>query len=174
MLTGIGEPVPDSETVTNMDEARRTCASASACPWSSVPPTRSAAPAAASPTRRTSTSASSSRGLDASPIHQVLVEKSLLGWKEIEYEVMRDAADNCITVCNMENLDPMGVHTGDSIVVAPSQTLTDKEYQMLRSAALKIIRALKHRRRLQHPVRPRAAARHRVVAVAGRRRGGDA
>ena len=66
----------------------------------------------------------------------------LLGWKEIEYEVMRDAADNCITICNMENIDPMGVHTGDSIVVAPSQTLSDKEYQMLRSASLKIIRAL--------------------------------
>ncbi|MDP2719264.1 MAG: carbamoyl-phosphate synthase large subunit [Dehalococcoidia bacterium] len=81
-------------------------------------------------------------GLMASPIHQVLIEKSIAGWKEIEYEVMRDAADNCITVCNMENLDPMGVHTGDSIVVAPSQTLSDKEYQMLRSAALKIIRAL--------------------------------
>ncbi|HEX9016534.1 MAG TPA: carbamoyl-phosphate synthase large subunit [Chloroflexota bacterium] len=81
-------------------------------------------------------------GLDASPIHQVLVERSLIGWKEIEYEVMRDAADNCITICNMENIDPMGVHTGDSIVVAPSQTLSDKEYQMLRSASLKIIRAL--------------------------------
>src|SRR3970282_815819 len=73
-------------------------------------------------------------GISASPIHQILLERSLIGWKEVEYEVMRDAADNCITVCNMENLDPMGVHTGDSIVVAPSQTLTDKEYQMLRSA----------------------------------------
>jgi carbamoyl-phosphate synthase large subunit len=81
-------------------------------------------------------------GLAASPITQVLVERSLLGWKELEYEVMRDGADNCITICNMENFDPMGVHTGDSMVVAPSQTLTDKEYQMLRSAALKIIRAL--------------------------------
>jgi len=81
-------------------------------------------------------------GLSASPIHQVLVEQSLIGWKEIEYEVMRDAADNCITVCNMENIDPMGVHTGDSIVVAPSQTLSDFEYQMLRTAAIKIIRAL--------------------------------
>ncbi|HEY3218764.1 MAG TPA: carbamoyl-phosphate synthase (glutamine-hydrolyzing) large subunit, partial [Candidatus Limnocylindria bacterium] len=85
----------------------------------------------------------SARGIAASPIGQVLIERSLVGWKEIEYEVMRDAADTCITVCNMENLDPMGVHTGDSIVVAPSQTLTDKEYQMLRSAALRIIRALR-------------------------------
>ncbi len=81
-------------------------------------------------------------GLDTSPIGQVLVEEYLDGWKEVEYEVMRDAADNCITVCNMENFDPMGVHTGDSVVIAPSQTLSDKEYQMLRSASLKIIRSL--------------------------------
>ncbi len=81
-------------------------------------------------------------GLRASPISQILVEKYLGGWKEVEYEVMRDSADTCITICNMENLDPLGVHTGDSIVVAPSQTLSDKEYQMLRSASLKIIRAL--------------------------------
>jgi carbamoyl-phosphate synthase large subunit len=80
-----------------------------------------------------------SSGLAASPITQVLVEKNLLGWKEMEYEVMRDGAGNCITICNMENLDPMGVHTGDSIVVAPSQTLSDKDHQMLRSAALRII-----------------------------------
>jgi carbamoyl-phosphate synthase large subunit len=81
-------------------------------------------------------------GLNASPVRQILLERSLIGWKEVEYEVMRDGADNCITVCNMENFDPMGVHTGDSIVVAPSQTLADKEYQMLRTASLKIIRAL--------------------------------
>ena len=81
-------------------------------------------------------------GLAASPISQVLLERSLVGWKEIEYEVIRDGADNCITVCNMENLDPMGAHTGDSIVVAPSQTLTDKEYHMLRNASIKIIRGL--------------------------------
>ncbi|MGH2376900.1 MAG: carbamoyl-phosphate synthase large subunit [Candidatus Limnocylindria bacterium] len=81
-------------------------------------------------------------GIAASPIGQVLVERSLTGWKEIEYEVMRDGADTCITVCNMENIDPMGIHTGDSIVVAPSQTLSDKEYQQLRSASLRIIRAL--------------------------------
>lgn len=81
-------------------------------------------------------------GIAASPIGQVLVERSLTGWKELEYEVMRDGADTCITICNMENIDPMGIHTGDSIVVAPSQTLSDKEYQQLRSAALRIIRAL--------------------------------
>lgn len=82
-------------------------------------------------------------GLEASLIHQALVESSLLGWKEIEYEILRDAAGNCIVVCNMENFDPVGVHTGDSIVVAPSQTLSDVEYQMLRSASLNVIRALK-------------------------------
>lgn len=81
--------------------------------------------------------------LAISPAHQVLVEKSIKGYKEIEYEVMRDANDTAITICNMENLDPVGVHTGDSIVVAPSQTLTNKEYHMLRDSALKIIRALK-------------------------------
>ena len=81
-------------------------------------------------------------GLSASPIHQILIEKSIFGWKELEYEVMRDSANNCITICNMENIDPMGVHTGDSIVVAPSQTLTDNDHQMLRSASLKIIREL--------------------------------
>ncbi|MBA4542512.1 carbamoyl-phosphate synthase large subunit [Thermoactinomyces daqus] len=81
-------------------------------------------------------------GLRYSPITQCLIEKSIAGYKEIEYEVMRDAADNCIVVCNMENFDPVGVHTGDSIVFAPSQTLSDREYHMLRTSALKIIRAL--------------------------------
>ncbi|MCD8130595.1 MAG: carbamoyl-phosphate synthase large subunit [Lachnospiraceae bacterium] len=82
-------------------------------------------------------------GLRLSRVGQVLVEHCIAGWKEIEYEVMRDSAGNCITVCNMENIDPVGVHTGDSIVVAPSQTLSDKEYQMLRTSALKIINELK-------------------------------
>ncbi|HHY45916.1 MAG TPA: carbamoyl-phosphate synthase large subunit [Firmicutes bacterium] len=83
-----------------------------------------------------------STGLRQSRIGQVLIEKCLAGWKEIEYEVMRDARDTCITVCNMENVDPVGIHTGDSIVVAPSQTLSDKEYHLLRNAALSIIRGL--------------------------------
>lgn len=81
--------------------------------------------------------------LDLSPVHQVLVEKSIKGYKEIEYEVIRDGNDTAITVCNMENIDPVGIHTGDSVVVCPSQTLTNKEYHMLRDSALKIIRALK-------------------------------
>ncbi|MGD6779479.1 carbamoyl-phosphate synthase (glutamine-hydrolyzing) large subunit [Sutcliffiella horikoshii] len=83
------------------------------------------------------------KGLHLSPINQVLVEKSIKGWKEVEYEVMRDENDTCIIVCNMENFDPVGVHTGDSIVVAPSQTLSDRQYQILRNASLKIIRNLK-------------------------------
>ncbi len=81
-------------------------------------------------------------GLNRSRIHQVLIEESVLGWKEFEYEVMRDKNDTCIVICNMENIDPMGIHTGESIVVTPSQTLTDNEHQMLRSASIKIIRRL--------------------------------
>ncbi|MBT9076767.1 carbamoyl phosphate synthase large subunit, partial [Lactobacillus delbrueckii subsp. bulgaricus] len=83
-----------------------------------------------------------SNGLRLSRVTECLIEQSIAGWKEVEYEVMRDGAGNCITVCNMENMDPVGVHTGDSIVVAPSQTLSDKDYQMLRSSALNIITAL--------------------------------
>src|SRR5688572_6537190 len=83
------------------------------------------------------------KGLAYSRIHQVLIEESLLGWLEFEYEVMRDGKDNCIIICNMENLDPMGVHTGESIVVAPSQTLSDADHQTLRTASLRIIRALR-------------------------------
>ncbi|WP_343101854.1 carbamoyl-phosphate synthase large subunit [Romboutsia sp. MSSM.1001216sp_RTP31141st1_G3_RTP31141_220114] len=82
------------------------------------------------------------KGLQLSPVNQVLLEKSIKGWKEIEYEVIRDGNGNCITVCNMENIDPVGVHTGDSIVVAPSQTLSDREYQMLRKASIDIINAI--------------------------------
>ncbi len=82
-------------------------------------------------------------GIAASKVNQVLVERSLFGWKEIEYEVIRDGAGNVVTICNMENIDPMGIHTGDSIVVAPSQTLNDKDYQRLRSASLKIVSELK-------------------------------
>src|SRR4026207_1878869 len=79
-------------------------------------------------------------GLAASPIHEVLIEESILGWKEFELEVMRDLADNVVIICSIENFDPMGVHTGDSITVAPAQTLTDKEYQIMRNAAIRVIR----------------------------------
>jgi carbamoyl-phosphate synthase large subunit len=82
------------------------------------------------------------RGLEASPTHELLIEESLLGWKEYEMEVVRDTADNCIIICSIENLDPMGVHTGDSITVAPAQTLTDKEYQIMRNASLAVLREI--------------------------------
>jgi carbamoyl-phosphate synthase large subunit len=82
------------------------------------------------------------RGIDASPTHELLIEESLIGWKEFEMEVVRDKADNCIIVCSIENLDPMGVHTGDSITVAPSQTLTDKEYQIMRDASIAVLREI--------------------------------
>ena len=82
------------------------------------------------------------RGIDASPTSEVLVEESVLGWKEFELEVVRDKADNCIIVCSIENIDPMGVHTGDSITVAPALTLTDKEYQTMRDAALAVLREI--------------------------------
>ena len=81
-------------------------------------------------------------GLEASPTSEILLEESLLGWKEFEMEVVRDSADNCIIICSIENLDPMGIHTGDSITVAPAQTLTDKEYQSMRNASIDILREI--------------------------------
>ena len=82
------------------------------------------------------------RGLDLSPTNELLIDESLLGWKEFEMEVVRDKLDNCIIVCSIENLDPMGIHTGDSITVAPAQTLTDKEYQILRNASIAVLREI--------------------------------
>lgn len=82
------------------------------------------------------------RGIDASPTNEVLIEKSIIGWKEFEMEVVRDNKDNCIIVCSIENLDPMGMHTGDSITVAPAQTLTDKEYQIMRNASIAVLREI--------------------------------
>jgi len=141
MLINIGEPVPRSTTITNLEEAGNAAKDIGlplvVRPAYTLGGTGGGIVATQEELERTVTD-----GLAVSPIGQVLLEESVAGWKEIEYEVMRDEADNCITVCNMENIDPMGVHTGDSIVVAPSQTLTNKEYQMLRTASLKIIRAL--------------------------------
>ncbi|NLG69150.1 MAG: carbamoyl-phosphate synthase large subunit [Firmicutes bacterium] len=140
-MEAIGEPVPESRTVTTVDEALAFAESVGYPVI--VRPAYTLGGTGGGVARRPEQLAQvASKGLKRSLIGQVLVEKSVVGWKEIEYEVMRDGADNCITVCNMENLDPMGIHTGDSIVVAPSQTLTDREHQTLRSAALRIIRAL--------------------------------
>ncbi|MGH7775661.1 MAG: carbamoyl-phosphate synthase large subunit, partial [Candidatus Dormibacterales bacterium] len=141
LLIGIGEPVPESATVSSQAEARaareRIGLPLVVHPAFTLGGTGGGI--CESEAQYTETVAA---GLAASPIGQVLVERSLVGWRELEYEVMRDAAGTCITVCNMENIDPMGVHTGDSIVVAPSQTLSDRDHQMLRSAAIRIIRAL--------------------------------
>ena len=141
MLLSIGEPMPRSATVTDIAQARRV-AREIGLPVVIRPAYTLGGTGGGFATTWEEFDRVAPVGLDASPIHQILVEESVVGWKEIEYEVMRDGADNCVTICNMENFDPMGVHTGDSIVVAPSQTLTDREYQMLRSASLKIIRAL--------------------------------
>ena len=141
LLIDIGEPVPSSVSVNTLEQARE-AAKEIGLPLIIRPAYTLGGTGSGMANNREELETAVTRGLAASPIQQVLLEKSVVGWKEIEYEVMRDGADNCITVCNMENIDPMGVHTGDSIVVAPSQTLTNKEYQMLRTASLKIIRAL--------------------------------
>ncbi len=141
LLQSIGEPVPPSATIQSVDEGM-TLLTQMPLPLIIRPAFTLGGTGGGIARTEDEFRRIIGQGLRASPIHQVLVERSVQGWKEIEYEVMRDASDTCITVCNMENIDPMGVHTGDSIVVAPSQTLSDKEYQMLRSASLRIIRAL--------------------------------
>ena len=137
----IGEPVPESAIVTQVDGgiefARQTGYPLVVRPAYTLGGTGGGIAYDEAQLRETL-----GAGLAASLIGQVLLETSLLGWKEIEYEVLRDRADNCITVCNMENIDPVGVHTGDSIVVAPSQTLSDFEYQLLRTASINVVRAL--------------------------------
>ncbi len=141
LLLSIGEPVIESTSVTTLDEAKK-AAREMGLPLIIRPSFTLGGTGGGVAYTWEELEAVAANALAISPIHLVLLERWVGGWKEIEYEVMRDAADNCITVCNMENFDPMGVHTGDSIVVAPSQTLNNKEYQMLRTASLKIIRAL--------------------------------
>ena len=140
-LHEIDEPEPENVTVSSLDEAKQV-ADQMGLPLVVRPAYTLGGSGGGIAHTREEFEAFAQSGLAASPISQILLERSLAGWKEIEYEVIRDGADNCITVCNMENMDPMGVHTGDSIVVAPSQTLSDKEYQMLRTASIKIIRGL--------------------------------
>ena len=143
LMRRIGEPVPESWIIESVEQLKE-LASREELPWPLI--IRPAYTLGGTGGGIADTAAElveiGSLGLKLSMSHQVLVERYLVGWKEVEYEVMRDSADTCITICNMENFDPMGVHTGDSIVVAPSQTLSDKEYQMLRTASLKIIRSL--------------------------------
>ena len=140
-LHDIGEPEPPNATVSSIEEARACCREMG-LPLVVRPAYTLGGTGGGIANTWQEFEDIARSGLASSPISQVLLERSLVGWKEVEYEVIRDSADNCITVCNMENLDPMGSHTGDSIVVAPSQTLSDKEYQMLRTASLKIIRGL--------------------------------
>ena len=141
LLNRLGEPTPPSEVANSIEEAIRVGRELG-LPLVVRPAYTLGGTGGGFATTMEELEAVVTTGLAASPIRQVLVERSMRGWREVEYEVMRDAADTCITICNMENLDAMGVHTGDSIVIAPSQTLSDKEYQMLRSASIRIIRAL--------------------------------
>jgi carbamoyl-phosphate synthase large subunit len=142
LMKEIGEPIPKSRAVNSIEEAyeavKETGYPAIIRPAYTLGGTGGGVAYNETELRRVVKT-----GLEASMVYQVLIEQSLLGWYEYEYEVMRDRNDNCIIVCNMENIDPMGIHTGESIVVAPAQTLSDGDHQRLRSAALKIIRALK-------------------------------
>lgn len=142
LMAELKQPVPDSAIVTNMEEAR-VFARRIGFPIIIRPAYTLGGTGGGIADNWTEYEEIVELGLTMSPIHQILVEKSIAGFKEVEYEVIRDGNDNCIVVCNMENFDPVGIHTGDSIVMAPSQTLSDEEYQMLRSASLRIIRALK-------------------------------
>ena len=153
-MAAAGLPVPESVVVTS----RRRSSTTVRCRRSCGRRSRSAARAAASRDDARGAARGGSRaGLASSPIGQVLVERSLEGWQEFELEVMGDAAGNCVVVCSIENLDPMGVHTGDSWTVAPQQTLPDPEYQRLREAAFACARDGRRRdRRRQRPVRVRA------------------
>lgn len=141
LMHQIGEPIPESKAVTSVEEAI-SYANQIGYPVIIRPAYTLGGTGGGIAYNEEELRQIVQRGLALSMIGQVLVEKCVLGWKEVEYEVMRDSADNAITVCPMENFDPMGVHTGESIIVAPLQTLSDMEHQMLRSAALKIIRAL--------------------------------
>jgi carbamoyl-phosphate synthase large subunit len=141
LLVRIGEPVPESATVNSVEGAKE-LARRIGLPLIVRPSYTLGGTGGGMAYTMEELEMVTANGLDCSMSKEVLVEKNLAGWKEIEFEVMRDHADNCITICCMENMDPMGVHTGDSIVVAPSQTLTDREYQMLRTASIRIIRAL--------------------------------
>ena len=142
LMEKIGEPVPESVAANTMEEAQK-FASKHGFPLILRPAFTLGGTGGGIAHNNEEFGKLLELGFALSPTHQVLVEVSVLGWGEFEYEMMRDSYGNCITICNMENVDPMGVHTGESVVVAPSQTLSDDEHQMLRSAAIKIIRALK-------------------------------
>ncbi|MDD1768858.1 MAG: carbamoyl-phosphate synthase large subunit, partial [Methanomassiliicoccales archaeon] len=139
----IGEPIPRSRSATSIEEAKTIAEDLGGFPILVRPAYTLGGTGSGIANDANELETIVGRGLIYSRIHQVLVEESVLGWKEYEYEVMRDRKDNCIIVCSMENLDAMGIHTGESIVIAPAQTLTDVDHQRLRSASIKIIRALR-------------------------------
>ncbi|MGQ9587048.1 MAG: carbamoyl-phosphate synthase large subunit [Thermoplasmata archaeon] len=138
----LSEPIPKSKTVNSIEEAKQAVQEIGDYPVLVRPAFTLGGTGGGIAYNEEDLINIAGRGLIYSRIHQVLIEESVIGWKEFEYEVMRDSKDNCIIVCNMENLDPMGIHTGESIVVAPAQTLSDRDHQMLRNATIKIIRAL--------------------------------
>jgi len=142
LMLQIGLDVPISGTAHNFDEARQVAERIGRYPLIIRPGFTLGGTGGGIAYNRDEFEEIARRGIDLSPVSEILIEESLLGWKEYEMEVMRDRADNCVIVCSIENFDPMGVHTGDSITVAPIQTLTDKEYQIMRDASFAIIRAV--------------------------------
>src|SRR5215203_3374594 len=142
LMLSIGLDVPISGTAHNMDEARAVAEKIGRLPLIIRPAFTLGGTGGGIAYNREEFEEIAKRGIDLSPVNEILVEESLLGWKEYEMEVMRDKADNCVIICSIENFDPMGVHTGDSITVAPIQTLTDKEYQIMRDQSFAVIRAV--------------------------------
>jgi carbamoyl-phosphate synthase large subunit len=142
LMLSIGLDVPISGTAHNMDEARAIADKIGRLPLIIRPAFTLGGTGGGIGYNREEFEEIAKRGLDLSPVSEILIEESLLGWKEYEMEVMRDKADNCVIICSIENFDPMGVHTGDSITVAPIQTLTDKEFQIMRDASFAVIRAV--------------------------------
>lgn len=142
LMLSIGLDVPISGTAHNLEEARAVAEKIGRYPLIIRPAFTLGGTGGGIAYNREEYEEMSKRGLELSPVTEILIEESLLGWKEFEMEVMRDRADNCVVICSIENFDPMGVHTGDSITVAPIQTLTDKEYQIMRNASFAVIRAV--------------------------------
>jgi carbamoyl-phosphate synthase large subunit len=141
-MLSIGLDVPISGTAHNMEECRAVMAKIGRLPLIIRPAFTLGGTGGGIAYNREEFEELSKRGMELSPVHEILIEESLIGWKEFEMEVMRDRKDNCVVICSIENLDPMGVHTGDSITVAPIQTLTDKEFQIMRDASFAVIREI--------------------------------
>jgi len=165
-MLDLGEPIPKSRTTNSLDGAKQVVKEIGGYPVLVRPAFTLGGTGGGIAHDEQELEDIAGRGLAYSRIRQVLIEESVIGWKEFEYEVMRDSKDNCIIVCNMENLDPMGIHTGESIVVAPAQTLSDRDHQMLRNATIKIIRALgiEGGANIQFAVHPKTGE-YRVIEV---------